>query len=369
MRFPTLLSAASFAFALASPALAQQPNDMREEIRRIVREEVRAALREAMQEMHGVAPRAGGQAAKAKQAPARTEPVVRRFMQPNQVESIELQELETEMKELEKTLERLQGEIGKNVGGQLRELQPLLLDLDGMKVDLKDLPHGLEGARVLKLGGDGEAIEIDGARVHVITPKEGQRVIKFDDFGEKRTEKKEKTEKTEKKAKKEAKEPSVLFLESEGETKAEESKPKAKKTVKAAKTPLSIGSMTLPVLDKAMVVPASGDGCNCVIVIRCENGKCTIETNCDGVQQAPLQFKTLLPKVMKKAGGDSEDCTLQIKVDTGCCDETPAKAKSDCCTGGACTDCAPAKSGCCDEAKTETRKPEAKATDKKKLIS
>jgi len=51
----------------------------------------------------------------------------------------------------------------------------------------------------------------------------------------------------------------------------------------------------LPVLDQAMVVPANSDGCNCVIVIRCENGKCTVETNCDGVK-APLQLKTLTPQ-------------------------------------------------------------------------
>jgi len=49
------------------------------------------------------------------------------------------------------------------------------------------MTKGLEGARVLKLGGDGEVIEIDGAQIHVITPKEGQRInipsVKFDDFG------------------------------------------------------------------------------------------------------------------------------------------------------------------------------------------
>jgi hypothetical protein len=375
MRFPTLLSAASFALALASPALAQQPQDMREEIRRIVREEVRAALREAMQEMHGVAPKAGGgEAAKTRRDPPAQadKATVRRLVQPGQSESLELRALETELKELETTLERLQGEIGRKVGGELRELRPLLHsklqggNLEGMRIDLKDVTHGVEGTRVLKIDRDGEAIELEvSPRIHVITPK-----VRLEDSAEKQTGTKEKKE-----AKSgEEKETRTLWIESQGKEsqgkeKAEEAKPKASKAMKAAKAPLATGTSTLPVLDKA--VAAKADGCNCVIVIRCENGQCTVETNCDGAQKAPLQFKTLTPKAMKKADGDSEDCTLEIKLDTGCCDQVPAKAKSDCCTGGACTDCAPAKPGCCDEAKTESKKPEAKTTekDKKKLIS
>jgi len=86
-----------------------------------VREEVRAALREAMQEMHGVGSEGGWRGTEGAQGARQDrQPMVRRLVQPK-VENIELRELENEMKELEQTLEQLQGEIGKKVGGQLRE--------------------------------------------------------------------------------------------------------------------------------------------------------------------------------------------------------------------------------------------------------
>jgi len=389
MRLPTLLSAASFAFALASPAISQQPRqDMREEIRRIVREEVRAAIHEAMQEIHGGSMGPMGMTGNA------AEPKAERREGPKA--HPELGGLENEMKELEATLEKLQGEVGRRTGAQARgQLQPVMRTrLDGQngeEVKLQQL-HGAPGARVFKLGGeDGETIElkevhvapgarafklggengetielkIEGGEIQVLTPN-GQKAVQFHPDGER----KEPGQK--------AKQGHELMLRIDDEGNEKSEAPKSKKTVKTAKAPVTLAPMAFPVGQPTML--RAGDGCNCVVVIRCENGTCRIETSCNGSPLTPVQMKTTAPKAKnKKAKGSDDDdddddgeqsaAKVDLKLDTGCC-ETPAKSvKSDCCSGSTCTGCAPAKTGCCDSKPEAAKASEPRKETPKKQIN
>lgn len=374
MRLPTLLSAASFAFALASPAISQQRQDtprqdMREEIRRIVREEVRAAIHEAMQEIHGGSMGMTGHAAEPKPEPkaerkegAKAHP--------------ELGGLENEMKELEATLEKLQGEIGRRTGAQARgQLQPVMRTrLDGQngeEVKLKQL-HVAPGAHVFKLGGeDGETIELklDGGEVHVLKP-DGQKAFQFhiDGDGKESGEKAKKDKATEVKVES----PRGMLWLNDAQEKSEA--PKKSKGAKTAKAPLALAPMAFTMGGQPTLLRA-GDGCNCVVVIRCENGTCRIETSCNGSPLTPVQMKTTAPKAKnKKAKGSDDDdddddgeesaAKVDLKLDAGCC-ETPAK--SDCCGGSCCT--APAKAGCCDSKPeaAKTAEPARKETPKKQI--
>ena len=371
MRLPTLLSAASFAFALASPAISQQPRqDMREEIRRIVREEVRAALHEAMQEIHGGAMGMSGHAAEPK-----PEPKAERRDGPKT--RPEMGELENEMKELEATLEKLQGEIGRRTGAQVRgQLQPVMRTrLDGQngeEVKLKQL-HVAPGARVFKLGGeDGETIELklDGGKVHVLTP-DGQKALQFhiDGEGKESGEKAKQDKATEVKVES----PRGMLWLNDAQEKSDA--PKNKKSAKTAKAPVTLAPMAFPVGGQPTLLRA-GEGCNCVVVIRCENGTCRIETSCNGSPLTPVQMKTKAPKAKKGKGSDDDDddgeesaAKVDLKLDAGCC-ETPAKTgKSDCCNGSACTGCAPAKTGCCDSKPEAAKAAEPRKETPKKQIN
>jgi hypothetical protein len=188
MRLHPLLTFSCLASVLTLPALAQQNQELRDEIRRIVREEVRAALRDAMREIHGaqgmlpVPPRA-------ERVEAEDEVVQRRPPQPpapNRAPARpEVRQLENEIRELEATLDKLQAEIGKRA----RPEQPVREKLDGGTLELRD------GVHVLRLGDGGQPLEIrleggDEGKIHFVTPKQGQRRIELREESEGRDDEK-----------------------------------------------------------------------------------------------------------------------------------------------------------------------------------
>jgi hypothetical protein len=490
MRSSTLLSVASFALAVA-PAIAQQHQDMREEIRRIVREEVRAAVHDAIQELHGMPAHHEGEEHREAQEGQKTERPAWRRIGPAQGEAGELRELEGEMKELESTLEKLQGEVGKRAGAQVHGLQlrgrlegqnpqpqqpgnqvktlklaPGAFKVDGGEGQVFELkmaggemqmvtPQGqkafqfhIDGngetgekaerkAKTQKLapgvfkveGGEGETIQLklDGGEMHMVSPK-GQNVfqIQLDDDENEKGEKAEKAErkvkamklapgafkveggegetlqfeinggemhmvspkgqnvmqlrlddgddekgeKAEKKARNKQSSPrTMIWTEGDDEEKAEA--PKTRKSTKSAKTPVGLNTIMLPMVGQPIATHA-GDGCNCVIVIRCENGQCHIEGSCNGQPLALVQSKTKASKAKKAKGSDDDDddddgessIKVEVKNNAGCC-ETTSKATTGCCETTTATtgkgDCC----GCCEPKKAETTKAGAKEAPKK----
>jgi hypothetical protein len=234
MRLPTLFSATCLACALTVPVLAQQNQELRDEIRRIVREEVRAALRDAMREIHGQ-PQAGRPGAtpprmdmvEAIDEPGPMRPMQRRGVQlpPAGAVRPEVRELENEIRELEATLEKLQAEIGRKVGqphaqpGGRLELQdgnvPIEIRLEGgdgsqlhfttpkagqRKIEMREEEEGEEGERAEK-GKKTRAIKL--------TPKQGQKVEVREEEEEEEAERAEKAEKAQKVEKKEKAEKKV----------------------------------------------------------------------------------------------------------------------------------------------------------------
>jgi len=124
-RFPTLLSAASFAFALASPALAQQPKrHARRDLGGSCREESEggAARGDAGDARRGS--EGGGEAPKARKSRQDDQPMGAPPGPAEGGETSRLRELENEMRRLEQTLEQLQGEIGKKVAVSCANCSP-----------------------------------------------------------------------------------------------------------------------------------------------------------------------------------------------------------------------------------------------------
>ncbi len=187
MRLHPLLTFSCFASVLTLPALAQQNQELRDEIRRIVREEVRAALRDAMREMHG-AEGARPLPARPQMVEAEDEVGQRRLPPPAQSRGParpEVRQLENEIRELEATLDRLQAEIGRKARPQTQTV-PEKLDGSGM-LELRD------GMHVLRLGDGGQPVEIrleGGDGIRIVTPKAGQGRIELREESEGREDEK-----------------------------------------------------------------------------------------------------------------------------------------------------------------------------------